>query len=104
MLLGIDLTGKGMLQLNMKGKHALQVMLRRLCWSRCRVKGAVHMNLDVVRDTESDWPNTIPSREHFEKCIGDVSKVLIVIVLLRIWRVYENAVSGRAWNLEAFST
>ncbi|XP_065906813.1 thiosulfate sulfurtransferase-like isoform X1 [Dysidea avara] len=38
----------------------------------CRIKGAVHMNLNVVRDTESDWPNAIPSMEHFEKCIGDL--------------------------------
>ena len=38
------------------------------------------MNLNVVRDTESDWPNAIPSREHFEKCIGDVSIVCYNVV------------------------
>ena len=39
------------------------------------------MNLNVVRDTESDWPNAIPSMEHFEKCIGDVSIVYVYCVL-----------------------
>lgn len=36
----------------------------------CRIKGAVFMDMRVIRDTESDWPNTLPSKEHFENCIS----------------------------------
>ena len=31
------------------------------------------MDMRVIRDTESDWPNTLPSKEHFEDCISKVS-------------------------------
>lgn len=34
------------------------------------------MDMRVIRDTESDWPNTLPSKEHFENCISKVSKLL----------------------------
>jgi len=63
----------------MKGKLTTMLFMSLsylCCHFSCRIKGAVHLNLDIVRDTESDWPNTIPSREHFEKCIGDVSALL----------------------------
>lgn len=39
----------------------------------CRVKGAVFMDLRVVHDSSSKYPSTAPSKEHFEKCMGDVS-------------------------------
>ena len=31
------------------------------------------MDLRVIRDTEADWPNTLPSKEHFENCMSKVS-------------------------------
>jgi len=31
------------------------------------------MDLRVVHDTSSKYANTAPSKEHFEKCMGDVS-------------------------------
>ena len=31
------------------------------------------MDLRVVHDASSKLPNTAPSKEHFEKCMGDVS-------------------------------
>ena len=34
------------------------------------------MDMRVIRDTESDWPNTLPSKEHFENCISKVSTEL----------------------------
>ncbi|XP_065907157.1 thiosulfate sulfurtransferase-like [Dysidea avara] len=38
----------------------------------CRVKGATFMDLRVVHDASSKLPNTAPSKEHFEKCMGDL--------------------------------
>lgn len=31
------------------------------------------MDMRVIRDTEADWPNALPSKEHFENCISKVS-------------------------------
>jgi len=34
------------------------------------------MDMRVIRDTEADWPNTLPSKEHFESCISKVSDIV----------------------------
>ena len=39
------------------------------------------MDMRVIRDTESDWPNTLPSKEHFENCISKVSNKLLSILV-----------------------
>ena len=42
-------------------------------YDSCRIKGAVFMNMRVIQDTESDWPNALPSKEHFENSMSKVS-------------------------------
>ena len=37
------------------------------------------MDLRVIRDTESQWPITLPTKEKFESCISKVSNVVILL-------------------------
>ena len=36
------------------------------------------MDIRVIRDTESQWPITLPTKEKFESCISKVSNVVIL--------------------------